>query len=534
MAIYHVKVNAFSRSKSQTSVAAAAYRAGILLRNAKTNERHDYRLRRGVEETRYLAPGEAPEWALDPRRLWNEAEAAEKRVDATVAREFEIALPHELDKAQRSKLASALSRELVQRYGFAVQSSIHTPPTEDGLNYHVHILATTRRIGALGLTEKTRELDCKKTGPKEVLWSREMVARVTNEHLALAGFDVCIDHRTLAARAAEAQAEGRFKDALVLSRVPTRHLGKAATAMERAGTPTRLGDTNAEIAMENTEALAAALSDLDRIFAPSNDAEQIIEKRTRTQKADSSPFDKSAVEETQDHLEKPTATVYQIQAASTLAMGEIVALWEEPWRQDIDRPMPETERIVDNRVQLLAIHAFNRVFAFRLRGLVRYLRRLKAEIALLAGRALGSSKPDVERPTPPAVTEDSAISWVRSLVDHHAVPVRTEPLEELPARRWTFNDRRSWLMRRAAAASASHNWASGPLENLSNGTTLEPDEPRPPVTVRETEEMSAALWHQFPPTPAALEPTPDWDPMSPMLPPPSGKPPAPKSWMRPH
>ncbi|WP_033476240.1 MobA/MobL family protein, partial [Xanthomonas phaseoli] len=47
--------------------------------------------------------------------LWPAAEAAERRKDSTVAREFEFALPHELDDLQRSELAVEVTRALVGR-----------------------------------------------------------------------------------------------------------------------------------------------------------------------------------------------------------------------------------------------------------------------------------------------------------------------------------------------------------------------------------------------------------------------------------
>ncbi len=119
MAIYHANVKTFSRAKGHSSIAAAAYRAGLLLEDEKTGQRHDYRRRDGVVETRCIAPEDAPDWALVPAELWPAVEAAERRKDATIAREFEFALPHELNEAQRSALAMEVTRALVARYGLA-------------------------------------------------------------------------------------------------------------------------------------------------------------------------------------------------------------------------------------------------------------------------------------------------------------------------------------------------------------------------------------------------------------------------------
>ena len=77
MAIYHAHVKTISRSKGQSAIAAAAYRAGMLLTDPATGRHHNYRFRNGVVETRCIAPHDAPEWAFKPAALWAAAEAAE-------------------------------------------------------------------------------------------------------------------------------------------------------------------------------------------------------------------------------------------------------------------------------------------------------------------------------------------------------------------------------------------------------------------------------------------------------------------------
>src|SRR3546814_7783441 len=57
-----------------------------------------------------MLPTDAPEWAADRERLWNAAELAETRKNATVAREYEIALPVELSTDERRELALGLAR----------------------------------------------------------------------------------------------------------------------------------------------------------------------------------------------------------------------------------------------------------------------------------------------------------------------------------------------------------------------------------------------------------------------------------------
>src|SRR3546814_18852382 len=74
-----------------------------------------------------MLPTDAPEWAADRERLWNAAELAETRKNATVAREYEIALPVELSADERRELALGLAREISERQGVAVDVWIHAP-----------------------------------------------------------------------------------------------------------------------------------------------------------------------------------------------------------------------------------------------------------------------------------------------------------------------------------------------------------------------------------------------------------------------
>ena len=165
MATYHLSAKTISRSHGRSATAAAAYRSGARIIDERTGLIHDYQRRRGVEASLLILPDGAPDWASDRARLWNAAEWAETRKNSTVAREFEIALPAELDAEQRQRLAADFARELVLRHGCAVDVAIHRPGRAgDSRNHHAHILLTTRRLTAAGFGAKTRELDDLKSG----------------------------------------------------------------------------------------------------------------------------------------------------------------------------------------------------------------------------------------------------------------------------------------------------------------------------------------------------------------------------------
>ncbi|NMW23964.1 MobA/MobL family protein, partial [Rhodanobacter denitrificans] len=237
MAVYHAHIATISRSAGHTATAAAAYRAGLALTDERTGERHDYTRRGGVVDTVMFAPALAPDWTKDPAALWNAAEAAENRKNSTVAREFEISLPHELDADQRRALVADLAQSLVDRYGFAVQASTHEPHGGKGdeRNHHVHLLATTRRMTPEGLGEKTRELDGGPKGREEIQAARALLAERINHHLTLAGETARVDHRSLVDQSAAAEIRGDLAQATTLAREPTQHEGKTATQAKRRG-----------------------------------------------------------------------------------------------------------------------------------------------------------------------------------------------------------------------------------------------------------------------------------------------------------
>ena len=125
MAIYHASIKSFSRGKGESSVAAAAYRAGLDLVCTTTHRLHRYSHRHGVSSYQMLAPKGAPKWCLDANVFWDANEAHERRANARVARELEVSLPTELAAKQRTALAVALGQMLVDRYQAAVLVAIH-------------------------------------------------------------------------------------------------------------------------------------------------------------------------------------------------------------------------------------------------------------------------------------------------------------------------------------------------------------------------------------------------------------------------
>jgi hypothetical protein len=275
VAIFMTSMRTISRSRGDSATAAAAYRAGVAMKDERLGVVHDYSRRHGVERVRLMVPPNAPAWATNAVRLWNTAEAAEARKNARVARELIVALPCELDASGRAALADEIGQMVVGRYGAAVMVAVHAPNAHgDQRNHHCHVLFSTRVLGAQGFEKKIRVLDDREQGPREVEAMRRAVAELTNARLTAAGIAERVDHRTLATQAQEAEALGDYGRAARLTREPTEHVGRAATALVRRGGRDERAEMNGMRAVANEAALAAYLDDAQRecrLLAPVSD-----------------------------------------------------------------------------------------------------------------------------------------------------------------------------------------------------------------------------------------------------------------------
>ena len=195
-----------------------------------------------------LRPALSAEWALDRSALWNAAEDSEKRKDARVAREFEIALPHELSAGQRLALTREFAQGLADKHGTAVDFAIHAPHGEtDERNFHAHLMMTTRALTPDSLGDKTNlERENKWLAGQglpltqvQLVEIRQAWEQVANVHLARAGLEQKIDSRSHAERGLEIE--------------PTLHMGVHATQMERRGKEVSQRRLDPESARRNAE-----------------------------------------------------------------------------------------------------------------------------------------------------------------------------------------------------------------------------------------------------------------------------------------
>ena len=270
MAIYHCEMQNISRSDGRSIVACAAYRAGEKLYCDTYGKEQDYTKKTGIEYTQIFAPTGASPDMLDRQTLWNRVEQSELKKngdikqEARLAKEVEIALPHELDKTQRQALVTELCQSLVKAYGVAVDVAIHAPHVHGGSderNHHAHILMTTRSLTPQGLGKKVRELDQNSTLKK----IREKVADLTNVHLERAGLEVRVDHRSHKDRGLD--IEPTFKE------------GLEATHAKRRGEELEIVKRNDEIKKRNKKAERLDMS----IIETSNRVEQLTLEQQQQQ-----------------------------------------------------------------------------------------------------------------------------------------------------------------------------------------------------------------------------------------------------------
>ncbi len=191
MVHYHSHTRIIGRSAGRSAVAAAAYRAGEKLRNDYEECVTDFSRRSGVLHTEIMAPDGASPWVYNREELWNRVEASEKRKDAQLAREVELALPHELTDEQRLELIRGYVKQQFVGRGMVADIAIHKGHTDER-NVHAHVLLSTREMLSEGFGHKVTEWN----HPRNVKhWRREW-ARHQNRAYRDAGHHCRVDARS--------------------------------------------------------------------------------------------------------------------------------------------------------------------------------------------------------------------------------------------------------------------------------------------------------------------------------------------------
>ncbi|MGA3439903.1 MobQ family relaxase, partial [Lactiplantibacillus plantarum] len=141
--------------KGRSAIAGAAYRSGEKLFDDKEG-RHYFYARSIMPESFILTPKNAPEWASDREKLWNEIEKKDRKSNSRYAKEFNVALPVELSESEQKELLTKYVQDNFVDQGMVADVAIHRDHPD---NPHAHVMLTNRPFnpdGTWGLKAKTQ------------------------------------------------------------------------------------------------------------------------------------------------------------------------------------------------------------------------------------------------------------------------------------------------------------------------------------------------------------------------------------------
>ena len=153
MAIFHMSFSNISAGKGRSAIASAAYRSGEKLFDDQEG-RHYFYVRSIMPESFILTPKNAPAWASDREKLWNEVERKDRRANSRYAKEFNVALPVELSEDEQKELLTKYVQENFVDQGMVADVAIHRDHQD---NPHAHVMLTNRPFnpdGTWGIKSK--------------------------------------------------------------------------------------------------------------------------------------------------------------------------------------------------------------------------------------------------------------------------------------------------------------------------------------------------------------------------------------------
>ena len=286
MALFRAEVKPISRGKGHNAVAAAAYRSGENLEDTNpynpNRTEHDFSKKSDVLHKAIILPTPLAQsdFSISRQELWSQVEAHEvtqrgqkMKSNARVAREWLLALPHELSNAENIELAEEFALRMANDLGVIADCCIHDPSlksrapapkpsaktagrepeSEDERNIHAHILFTTRQATLNAQNELifTNKAECELDGTarkkkglvkeadylKEI---RELWADMLNERLMAHGI----------APVTAASYQNRNLDVL-----PTVHTGRDPLTIDKQRYNDVINDRNQRVLLSRLDTL---------------------------------------------------------------------------------------------------------------------------------------------------------------------------------------------------------------------------------------------------------------------------------------
>lgn len=221
--------------KENTAAAAAAYISCSQI-EGHDGRIHDYSKKPGFVGSGLLLPDGVPErWHVDPSTIWAEQDyldyekSTRRGPQAELYRSGNIGLPWEISYERAGELAEEILEPLREK-GMVIQWAIHDTYENGKRNFHLHWMAAMREVTPDGFGKKNRAWNKYNGGLNIPDLLRPRVAEIFNRELEKLDSDLRVEHESFAARG--------------IDRIPTKHVGPAATAMERKGVKTRKGRRN--------------------------------------------------------------------------------------------------------------------------------------------------------------------------------------------------------------------------------------------------------------------------------------------------
>ena len=282
MAEYHNSIKVLGKSGGRSAVQFSAYMSGEKDRNDRTHETYDHTSKEEVAFSEMYFTSDVPEELQDRSKFWNALELHETSANAQFSRTWELALPYDKTITDYKEMVEAFKDELIKDGYCAVQVAIHLKEK----NPHAHIMAPCRQMKN-SEWEKQKEVKgyvcVDKDGNEKLFASVKDIEdgyekvplldengqqkvdkrnckqwkRATMEANKLNSKELLISQRERWAEienrylAPEEQVSHLSYKAREIDRVATKHLGYAATHMEKKGIRTELGDYNRAVLRHN-------------------------------------------------------------------------------------------------------------------------------------------------------------------------------------------------------------------------------------------------------------------------------------------
>lgn len=240
MALFGLDVKTISRLRGESVAKTASYILRANIFDSYSQETHYYAYVKDLLYSEILLPSNAPRAFFDLGTLLSAIDHVEKRYDARTGRVVRLTLPNdkEFSDKERIDLARNFVMDAFVGLGMCAVMAVHAGLNENPAknNPHVHVLLTDRPVDSDGFCAK-KNRDWNKVAQLKQ-W-RALWAEMQNRAFQEKGLDIRVSQESL-------EVQG-------IDREPTQPLGRAATALERKGIHTEIGNRNREIETRQRE-----------------------------------------------------------------------------------------------------------------------------------------------------------------------------------------------------------------------------------------------------------------------------------------